>query len=277
VSTKSIEQKVKAFEDIHDIVNVMKAYAGLNIRKSEEYAPNVRLYQKNVSYAMAYLFSHFPSIAMPERHAGKRVLVAFGSEQGLCGAYNERIADYMDTVVNSEDYIFVIGKRLKSAIEQHKFRITAFMESAVSFDGIREVMETSLSKIMDIYSRKDIYNLTVLFTSVIKNNAEIAMEQILPPDMEALETIEPLSKKPLMYLNPEQILKKLIEERLYISIYKCYVESLRSENWYRLRRMESASENIIKNISDLTTVQRYVRQEDITQEILEILGGSRLV
>jgi F0F1-type ATP synthase gamma subunit len=130
---------------------------------------------------------------------------------------------------------------------------------------------------MDIYSRKDIYNLTVLFTSVIKNNAEIAMEQILPPDIEALEITEPLSKKPLMYLNPEQIFKKLIEELLYISIYKCYVESLRSENWYRLRRMESASENIIKNISDLKTVQRYVRQEDITQEILEILGGSRLV
>jgi len=277
VSTKSIEQQVKAFEDIHDIVNAMKAYAGLNIRKTEEYVPHVRTYAKNVSYAMIYLFSHFPSIAMPKRHAGKRVLVAFGSEQGLCGAYNERIADYMDTVVNPEDYIFVIGKRLKLAIEQHKLRITAFMESAVSFDGIRDVMETSLSKIMDIYSRKDIYNLTVLFTSVIKNNAEIAMEQILPPDIEALEIMEPLSKKPLMYLNPEQIFKKLIEERLYISIYKCYVESLRSENWYRLRRMESASENIIRNISDLKTVQRYVRQEDITQEILEILGGSRLV
>ena len=277
MSTKSIEQKVKAFEDIHDIVNAMKAYAGLNIRKTEEYVPHVRTYAKNISYAMAYLFSHFPSITMPQRHAGKRVLVAFGSEQGLCGAYNERIADYMDTVVNPEDYIFVIGKRLKSAIEQHKLRITAFMESAVSFDGIRDVMETSLSKIMDIYSRKDIYDLTVIFTAVIKNNAEIAMEQILPPDIEALEIMEPLSKKTLMYLNPEQIFKKLIEERLYISIYKCYVESLRSENWYRLRRMDSASENILKNISDLKTVQRYVRQEDITQEILEILGGSRLV
>ena len=277
MSTKSIEQKVKAFEDIHDIVNAMKAYAGLNVRKTEEYAPHVRAYEKNVSYAMAYLFSHFPSIAMPERHAGKRVLVAFGSEQGLCGAYNERIADYMDTVVNPEDYIFVIGKRLKLAFEQHKLRITAVMESAVSFDGIREVMETSLSKIMDIYSRTDIYNLTVLFTSVIKNNAEIAIEQILPPDMEVLKTMEPSSKKPVTYLNPEQIFRKLIEERLYISIYKCYVESLRSENWYRLRSMESASENIIKNISDLKTVQRYVRQEDITQEILEILGGSRLV
>lgn len=277
MSTKSIEQKVKAFEDIHDIVNAMKAYAGLNIRKTEEYVPHVRTYANNVSYAMAYLFSHFPSIAMPERHAGKRVLVTFGSEQGLCGAYNERIADYMDTVVNPDDYIFVIGKRLKLAIEQHKLWITTFMESAVSFDGIREVMETSLSKIMDIYSQTDIYNLTVVFTSVIKNNAEIVMEQILPPDMEALETVEPLTKTSLMYLNPEHIFKKLIEERLYISIYKCYVESLRSENWYRLRSMESASENIIKNISDLKTVQRYVRQEDITQEILEILGGSRLI
>jgi alternate F1F0 ATPase F1 subunit gamma len=277
MSTKSIEQKVRAFEDIHDIVNAMKAYAGLNIRKAEEYAPNVRAYEKNVSYAMAYLLSHFPSITLPERHAGKRIIVAFGSEQGLCGAYNERIADYMDTVATTDDYIFVIGKRLKSAIEQHKFRITAFMESAVSFDGIREVMETSLLKIMDIYSQKDIYNLTVLFTSVIKNNPEIAMKQILPPDMQVLKTMELSSKKPLTYLNPEQIFKKLIEECLYISIYKCYVESLRSENWYRLSSMESASENIIKNISDLKTVQRYVRQEDITQEIMEILGGSRLV
>ena len=130
---------------------------------------------------------------------------------------------------------------------------------------------------MDIYSDQDIYHLTVLFTSIIKNTPEIVLEQILPPDMETLKTMEPSSKKPLMYLNPEQIFKKVIEERLYISIYKCYIESLRSENWYRLRSMESASENIIKNISDLKAVQRYVRQEDITQELLEILGGSRLV
>jgi F-type H+-transporting ATPase subunit gamma len=68
--------------------------------------------------------------------------------------------------------------------------------------------------------------------------------------------------------------KWALEEFLYISFYRCYAESLRSENWYRLRSMEGASEMIKKHIDELSSLQKYIRQEEITEEMLEILGSG---
>jgi alternate F1F0 ATPase F1 subunit gamma len=277
MGTRDLEQKVKTFEDIHDIVNAMKAYAGLNIRKTEQYISTVRTFEQNVFYALAGLIAAFPVMTIPERTEGRSVLIVFGSDQGLCGAYNDRIADVVSTILKAGDALFVVGRRLESAIEQRELRIADFMESAVSVEGIRDRMETLLVKIMAVYSGADFFNLSVVFTTIIKNRAEIIIEQILPPDISKIRNVEFQLKKPLIYLKPETLLQKLIQEILYISVYLCYIEAIRSENWYRIRSMESASENITKNISDLEVARRYLRQEDITAEILEILGGSRLI
>jgi len=277
MGTRDLEQKVKTFEDIHDIVNAMKAYAGLNIRKTEQYISTVRTFEQNVFYALAGLIVCCPVMTIPERTEGRRVLIVFGSDQGLCGPYNDRIADVVSKVLKAGDALFIVGRRLKSDVEQRELRIADFTESAVSVEGIMDKMETLLVKIMAVYSGADFFNLAVVFTTIIKNRAEIIIEQILPPDINKIRNLEFPLKKPLIYLKPETLLEKLVQEILYISVYRCYIEAIRSENWYRIRSMESASENITKNITGLEVARKYLRQEEITAEILEILGGSRLL
>jgi alternate F1F0 ATPase F1 subunit gamma len=277
MALRDLEQKIGTFMDIHDIVNAMKAYAGVNIRKTEGCVSAVRTFEQNVFYALAGLIANFPVMAIPEQTAGRRVLIVFGSDQGLCGAYNDRIADYISNIVRNDDALFIIGRRLKSVVEQRGLRITDAMESAVSFEGIRDMMETLLVKIMAVYSRTDVFSLAVVFTTVMRSRAEIIVEQILPPDIERIRNVEVPLKTPLIYLKPEVIFEKLVQEILYISVYRCYIEAVRSENWYRIRSMDSASEDITKTISNLEVAQKYLRQEEITSEILEILGGSRLM
>jgi F-type H+-transporting ATPase subunit gamma len=46
----------------------------------------------------------------------KRLLVAFGSSQGLCGAYNEKLADALSTLMKGDDSLYVVGRRLKTAL-----------------------------------------------------------------------------------------------------------------------------------------------------------------
>ena len=82
---------------------------------------------------------------------------------------------------------------------------------------------------------------------------------------------EPTDGKPL---EPKIIFNKILEEFLYISLYRCYMESLRSENWYRLRSMDGASETLKRQLSNLNSIQMYTRQEEITEEMLEILGSG---
>lgn len=127
---------------------------------------------------------------------------------------------------------------------------------------------------MNVYKKEEYYNLTIIFTYIYEKMPKISIEKILPPDVTILSTLKPFKIPPLIYLEPETIFNKILEEFLYISLYRGYLESLRSENWYRMRSMEGASENLKTHISELDSLQKYAQQEEITEEMLEILGSG---
>jgi F-type H+-transporting ATPase subunit gamma len=276
LSSADIEKKIKAFNTIEDIVSAMKAYAGVTIRKTEELVINIRAYEENILYAIADVMAHYPglSLQLKEQDERKRILVAFGSSQGLCGPFNEKIVDVISDIINSNDTLFVIGKRLKSSIELRHITYDGYSDSVVSVSGIQPALMETVSQIMNIYKREEYYNLTFIFTYISEKKPVISVEQILPPDIARLSALKPLKFPPLTYIEPQIIFDKILEEFLYISLYRGYLESLRSENWYRLRSMEGASESLKRRVSDLGSLQKYVRQEEITEEMLEILGSG---
>jgi F-type H+-transporting ATPase subunit gamma len=276
LSSADIEKKIKAFNTIEDIVGAMKAYAGVTIVKTEELVINIRAYEENILYAIADVMAHYPglSLQLKEQDERKRILIAFGSSQGLCGPFNEKIVDVISETINSNDTLFIIGKRLKSSIELKQIPYFGYSDSAASVNGIQPALKDTVSKIMDMYNKEEYYNLTLIFTYISEKKPEIFLEQILPPDIARLSALKPLNFPPLTYIEPQIIFDKILEEFLYISLYRCYLESLRSENWYRMRSMEGASESLKRHISELGSLQKYVRQEEITEEMLEILGSG---
>ncbi len=273
-SSSDLEKKIKVFLTIEDIINAMKAYAGVTIRRTEELVLNIRRYEENILSSLADVMTQRPENALEEQGRQKRILIAFGSSQGLCGAYNEKIADTVFDTVTGDDTLFVIGRRLISSLELRKLGYDYFDDSVVSVNGIEDALRETTSKIMSIYKNREYYNLAIIFTSVSGNKSDISIEQVLPPDISRVRTLRPAGVSPLTYLEREIIFNKVLEEFLYISLYRGFIESLRSENWYRLRSMEGAAENIKRRISDLDSSQKYIRQEEITEEMLEILGSG---
>jgi ATP synthase F1 gamma subunit len=273
-SSSDLEKKIKVFITIEDIINAMKAYAGVTIRRTEELVLNIRRYEENILSSLADVMTERPENALEDKGKRKRILIAFGSSQGLCGAYNDKIADIVFDTVTGDDTLFVIGRRLKSSLELRKLRYDYFEDSVVSVNGIEEALRETTSRIMSVYKHREYYNLAIIFTSVSGNKSDISIEQVLPPDIGRVRTLRPVGVSPLTYLELELIFNKVLEEFLYISLYRGVLESLRSENWYRLRSMEGAAENIKRRISDLDSLQKYIRQEEITEEMLEILGSG---
>ncbi|KPK45975.1 MAG: hypothetical protein AMK74_01765 [Nitrospira bacterium SM23_35] len=272
--SEDVEKRIQSFDTIADIVSAMKAYAGVTIRKTEQIVPNVREYEKNVLFVLSDLIVNYPDLLLMKRNREKRIIVAFGSSQGLCGAYNEKVADAVAEVIGDKDVLFVIGRRLSSSLLLRHIAFENYGDSVLSVSGIQAALEKTIVQIMDIYRKNDFYNLTFIFTSLFENKAQIAIEQILPPDINRMSAMGPDKRTPFTYLHAEVIFAKALEELLYISFYRCYAESLRSENWYRLRSMEGASESIKKHIGELSSLQKYIRQEEITEEMLEILGSG---
>jgi ATP synthase F1 gamma subunit len=225
---------------------------------------------------MSDILLYFPDMPLSRNNGGRRVLVGFGSSQGLCGPYNDRVAEAVAETVSETDVLFIVGKRLASSLELRHTVFAEYGESVLSINGIQPALEAITTKIMQIYKGQEFFNLTLLFTYVSEDKALVSVEQVLPPpDISSVRHRGKNNRqKPFTYLNPEIIFTAALEEFLYISLYRAYAESLRSENWYRLRSMEGASENLKRQISELGSLQKYVRQEEITEEMLEILGSG---
>jgi F-type H+-transporting ATPase subunit gamma len=272
--SEDIEKRIKSFNAIEDIISAMKAYAGATIRQTEEIVPNVREYEKNILSVIRDLIVTYPDLTSMERNRGNKIIVAFGSSQGLCGAYNEKVADAVAEVIKDKDVLFVIGRRLTSSLLLRHIAFESYSDSVLSISGVQPALEKTIVQIMDIYRKKEFYNLTFIFTSVFENRAQVAVEQILPPDIDRMLATGPDNRTPFTYLDAEVIFAKALEELLYISFYRCYAESLRSENWYRLRSMEGAADTVKKHIGELSSLQKYIRQEEITEEMIEILGSG---
>ncbi len=259
---------------MEDIVGAMKAYAGVALRKTDEFVPNIREYEEHLLRALSDLMINYPHISFDGKGGGKRIVLAFGASQGLCGPFNEKLASVVKETVNRDDSLFVIGGRLRSLLDAAGISYEGSLDSAVSVDGIQEALKKTVLTITEIYGKKEYYNLTFIFTVISKNRALILTQQALPPDMEILRGLKPANVSPLTYSEPDAVFGKVLEEFLWISLYRCYTESMRSENWYRLRSMEGASENLKKRIFLLESQQNYIRQEEITEEMHEILGGG---
>lgn len=274
ISSSEAEKKIKTVKSIGDIVNAMKAYAGVTVRKTEELVLNVREYENNLLAAMADVMAHHPGVSLGMRGEGRRILVAFGSSQGMCGAYNEKMAEGVAAALRPDDTLFVIGRRLETALEAGGVSPRFFKDSVVSISGIQEALKETLAAISEEYLGKDYYNLAFIFTFVSRKEADIHTETILPPEIDRVEAMKAAAHPPLTYLDPRRVLTRVLEEFLYISLYRCYLESIRSENWYRLKSLESASENIERKLNDLSSLLNYARQEEITEEMIQILGGG---
>ena len=72
----------------------------------------------------------------------------------------------------------------------------------------------------------------------------------------------------------DQLLPKLFEEYVDLSVYRALLESTASEHGARMTAMRTAAENAQEMIGDLTLEMNRVRQAEITQEILEVVAGA---
>jgi F-type H+-transporting ATPase subunit gamma len=273
-SSLEIEKKIRALSVIEDIVNAMKAYASAAIRKTEEVVPNIREYEQNLLSALHDITVHFPGVAYEKCPDRKRIIAAFGSSQGLCGPYNEKVAAAVAGIKTRNDILFVIGRRLKTAFDLKGISYEGYQDSVLSINGIQSALQEMSKQIMNLYRRRECYTLTCIFASIAGKKEDISFIQVLPPGIHDLLSLKAALNPPLTYIAPDLIFAKTLKEFLYISLYRCYVESLKSENWYRLRSMEGAAETIKEHAAALDSLSKYVRQEEITGEVLEILGSG---
>lgn len=271
-----LKNKLNALKDIKDIVSSMKAFANFTIQKSKKELPYVREYQNSVEDSIAYMITLFPELKELKRVSGKSLYVLFGSEEGLCGAFNEKIFAFIEQEIE-DDYLIVVGRKANDEAVERKLNILWATDGASKIESIQNRVTDLAYYLGNLYEREDIENLFLVYAKLINNTTFIVKkEKILPPDFEKFEKYIKV-KEPLLYLDKHEILDDLIEEYLLISLYRAFIESISSENQARLQNMQNAEQHIKKLSIDLHEELNILRQEEITNELMEIISGFKAI
>jgi F-type H+-transporting ATPase subunit gamma len=297
---KEVKNRIASVKNIHKITRAMEMVAAARLRRAEQridamrpYAQAIRKMTKQVSDAS----STVPRIALLEERENVRTvgIVLVTGDRGLAGAFNTNIIREglrlkREFASDGADVTYsVVGRRGNSTLG---FRGETVANSYVGFtdrpaftdarnvskDVVSAYVDEELDRVELVYNRyvSPLTQYVRRQTLLPMQEAEVFGEGIPEPEEPADPELAEAHEKAYWDYEPEPevLLPMLFEEYVDLSVYRALLESSASELGARMTAMRSAAENAQDLIGDLTLEMNRVRQAEITQEILEVVGGA---
>jgi len=279
----------------------MEMVAAARLRRAEQrieamrpYAQAIRKMARDVSEASEGAAARVSLLKQRDPESKIGILLVTG-DRGLAGAFNTQIIreglrlkrEYRSegqTVTYS-----VVGRRGNSTLQ---FRGEDVANSYVGFtdrpafadarrisrDLTAAYTDGALDRVDLVYNRyvSPLTQYVRRHTLLPLQEAEVFGEGLPEPETPSDEALAEAQRRSDWIYEPdaEELLPMLIEEYADLSVYRALLESAASELGARMTAMRSASENAQEMIADLTLEMNRVRQAEITQEILEVVGGA---
>jgi F-type H+-transporting ATPase subunit gamma len=218
---------------------------------------------------------------MDDRQYG---VIIFGSEQGMCGQFNEQIVAFAEGdmeqrgIKPEQRLVLAIGTRLENRLKASGISVEHIIGLPGSVFGITPKVLEVILKIESWRSERHTEFFIIYFNEYISGSSfrQKAL-QLLPMN---LDWIRDLKKKnwdsrslPTFTLDKTDLALALIRHYLFVGLYKSFAESLASENASRMLSMQAAEKNIEDRLKDLVTLYHQQRQTSITEELLDIVSG----
>ena len=286
VELERAKRRIKNTIELQSVVKIMKAISSANIHDYEMSVRSLAEYNTTIELGLQIILQNNKRLLTPKKldEKGRLGAVVFGSEQGLCGKFNDIVARYaldkMAEMQHEERRILAVGGRVLARLEDVGQSVETHFSFSGDFQGITEVMGKVLARI-DQWRLESNVNQIVLFynrpIAGIAGSFSPQMAHLFPIDnrwFAGLAEKEWLSHcLPTYSMDTEMLFATLVREHLFFSLYRAFAESLASENSSRLSSMQAAERNIEEHLSKLLANYRKQRQEAISSELLDILTG----
>ena len=270
ISSRELENRRKSNKSILGVVKAMKALSAANVRKGGSVLEHTRRYREFVDQA-ASVAASLPGVSiLPQGE--KTLIVAFGSQYGLCGALNERVLEELAEAVRGRADIAGIiytGRRIADRAPS-LFIPAEDIDAPGSVDGLDETVSELLTMIYNRYKDEVFGELLFIYPSFAQDALMVIRHPVLPPPFKPHEERD---LSPVLYIPPASVMEGVLEEYIYVQLYATALETVIAENESRMRSMDYAEKNIKKRIEELSSSYNYALQEEVTGEILEIIGG----
>lgn len=292
-SLKEVKNRINSVKSTRQITSAMKMVASAKLHKAQGRITSMLPYQRKLNEILTNFLrteASFDSAYTAQREVSRVAIVACSSNTSLCGAYNSNVVRLLEKAVESYQslgkeniLIYPVGKKIEEAVTK-----------------LGCVKQGSYQKLVDVPAYADAYQLAVeLMASFAENKVDrveliyhhfksmgsqiLVRENYLPIDLSKMaDAVEDGIAGQARGFNNDYIVEpsvgKVISELLPMvlcqKIYTMLLDSVTSEHAARMMAMQVATDNADDLIQELTIQYNKTRQQSITNELLDIIGGS---
>jgi F-type H+-transporting ATPase subunit gamma len=284
-SLKEVRGRITSVTSTKKITSAMKMVSAAKLRRAQDAITNYLPYQEKLSKTLEDFITYSTDeLTIPladERPVKKVAIIAISSNSSLCGAFNSNVIKKTDEVIRSyenlsqNDFIFyTIGKKISESLIKRGVSIKGRYDNLVDktdYDQTAAVIDD----VIELFLAKEIDAVQIVYNH-FKNAAvqQIAREVVLPLTKSVSEKTEKRTLDYILEPDKDHLILMLVPTVLRLRLYSAILDSIASEHGARMTAMQTATDNAEELIQDLKLKYNKARQEAITKEILDIVGGA---
>ena len=294
-SLKEVKTRINSVKSTRKITSSMKMVASAKLHKAQGAIENMLPYQKKLNKILTNFLSADLPIESPyvqEREVKRVAIVVFSSNTSLCGAFNANVIKMMmqtigefRTLGQDNILIFPVGKKVDEAAKRMGFKPQEVSPTLSDKPTYQEAAELA-HRLMDLYVAGEVDRVEIIYHHFKSMGVQILLRETYLPinltnvvseeDRENEEEVQEneIANDYIIEPNAEELIASLIPTVLSQKIFTAAVDSNASEHAARTLAMQVATDNANELIQDLTKQYNKSRQQAITNELLDIVGGS---
>ena len=286
-SLKEVKTRIASVNSTRKITSAMKMVASSKLHRAQQAIESMRPYERQLTRIMSTFVGSMEgevdTAYAAQRDVKRVVIVLFTSNSSLCGGYNANAVKAF--VKKVEEYrsrnievcrVYAMGKKAAEAFGKLKNFDLVDKSALLDHPSYQEAAKVA-SELMDLYVKGDIDEVDLIYHHFKSAGTQIlTTETFLPIDLHADSTEEGATNNLNFIVEPSMgdIVNQLIPKSLHLRLYTALLDSLASEHAARVIAMQVATDNADDLLRELTLTYNKTRQQAITNELLDIAGGS---
>ena len=284
---ESLNRQMVGARELNSIVRTMKAMAASNVGQYEVAVGSLEDYFSSIALGIV---AYFDDKKIGPIHESEKLgnnseksicAIVFGSDQGFVGQFNDSLTAFVSSslsTLSGKKEIWTVGARIPLLLSDAGLHVTKNFPLPNSIHVITRLIGSILIEVEESHAKGN-RNEFYIFHNHSKPQGVYGptYQRLLPLDeqwkREILKLKWPTKKIPQVIGKAKILLKTLISEYLFVTLFKACTESLASENYSRLTAMQRAEKNIEELLDDLGHSYHRLRQSSIDEELFDVVSG----
>ncbi|MCL2562107.1 MAG: ATP synthase F1 subunit gamma [Rikenellaceae bacterium] len=281
-SFKEIKERITSIRATRKITSAMTMISSSKLTKSQAALADVQPYMTAVERIMRRAMAAGEvDTEFTKRRRMKRVaVVAFSSDGSLVGGFNSNVTRelraavdrYIGQKVERID-IYSIGRKVHDAVVKWRcpeIEDSAYLPSKIDYGTAAELA----MQLAERFVKKDLDSVLLIYHHLRSPGSQVVTHDILLPITLAPQKEETKMHDHIFEPSHPEILLTVVHRYLKFRLYTALLDSTASEHAARMIAMQSATDNADKLVEELTVYYNKSRQQAITNELMDIVGGK---